>query len=318
MRRSLLSMALSRFHLRFALSVGLFGVLGSAFCGCTNGTGPASTTTTGKFVTSGTTPFVNTNNSSRAACQANTHVSGRARWTVLVYLNAASNLQPDSLINVAQMASVGSNANLNIIVQWKQTATSNYFSAVSVSTTPSFIGTRRYKISKHSQSDLNRIAPPGIDTNPNLIGDTTVLDADRLPDPPTNTINDGSQKTSDMGDYRTLADFVQWGTKNYPADYMALVIWDHGSGALPVINRSAHSSTVSRTFRSISGAKTPARAVSQDVQTGSQIATQEIPLALANPAQPIDALIVDCSLQGTAEMAYDARHSARVYVGSEE
>src|SRR5579871_6450345 len=249
MRRSLLSMALSRFHLRFALSVGLFGVLGSAFCGCTNGTGPASTTTTGKFVTSGTTPFVNTNNSSRAACQANTHVSGRARWTVLVYLNAASNLQPDSLINVAQMASVGSNANLNIIVQWKQTATQNFFTGVSLNTTPSFIGTRRYKISKHSQADLNKIAPPNVNTNPSVVGDTTVLDPDRLADPPANinSINDAGNTTADMGDYHTLADFVQWGTKNYPADYIALVIWDHGSGALSVANRSAR-----RSCRSIS------------------------------------------------------------------
>jgi len=58
--------------------------------------------------------------------------------------------------------------------------------------------------------------------------------------------------------------------------------------------------------------------VSQDVQTGHQIATQEMPLALANPPQRIDALILDCSLQGTAELAYDVRASARVYVGSEE
>ena len=56
----------------------------------------------------------------RAVCAANAHASGRTRWTVLVYINAANNLQPDSLLNVAQMASVGSDSNVNIVVQWKQ------------------------------------------------------------------------------------------------------------------------------------------------------------------------------------------------------
>ncbi len=33
----------------------------------------------------------------------------------------------------------------------------------------------------------------------------------------------------DSGDYRNLADFVDWGVDNYPADRYALIIWSHGS-----------------------------------------------------------------------------------------
>ena len=310
-------MAFSRIHRRLTFGVGLVGILGAAFCGCGGGGGsstPIITPPPGNFTAPGTTPFVNTNIGSRAACQANAHQVGRARWTVLVFINAANNLQPDSLINVAQMASVGSNADLNIIVQWKQTSTQNYFTSVAIGSTPSFVGTRRYRLTKHSQSDINRIAPPGIETNAALVGDTTVLDGDRLADPTTNTLTDNAVLTSDMGNYHTLANFVQWGAQAYPADHLAVVLWDHGSGALNVDNRSAKRLP----FRSVSGVKSTTRGVSQDVQTGNQIATQEIPLGLANPPQPIDALVVDCSLQATTEVAYDVRNSARVFVGSEE
>ncbi len=290
---------------RFLRYVGLASIALGAFAGCGGGSGSSNNTNTnGNFVVPGTSPFVNASMATRDVCQVNSHVAGRARWTVLVYLNAASNLQPFSLLNVAQMASIGSNADLNIVVQWKQTATTRFFSGVPAPTNPSFVGTRRYKISKHSQADLDKIDPPSSGTT----GDTTPLDIDRLPDPPTNTLNDNGNPTADMGDYHTLRDFVQWGQANFPADQTALVVWDHGSGALNVDNRAVHGKKNSPAVR---------RGFSQDVFTGHQIATQELPLALTGLAK-LDALIVDCSLQGTTEMAYDARNLARVYIGSEE
>lgn len=305
---------------RFGAFLSFAGLAVATISGC----GGGSTTITGPFVAPGTTPFTNSTISTRAACTPNTHQAGRASWTVLVFMNAASNLQPDSLINIAQMASVGSNSNLNIVVQWKQTTKSApYFTSVTPQTTPSFIGTRRYLIRKHSQADLNAIAPAGIDTNPNLVGNTTSLDPDRLADPPTNTLTDNGSTTSDMGDWHTLQSFIQWGATNYPADHLAVVIWDHGSGALNVSNRStrfgsaSHSRGVQATGTQTASNKIT-RGLSQDTHTGHQIATQELSLALANPPQPIDAVIIDCSLQGTTEVAYQLRSSARVFVGSEE
>ena len=35
-----------------------------------------------------------------------------------------------------------------------------------------------------------------------------------------------------MGDSQTLSDFLTWGVKNYPADHMALILWDHGGGSI--------------------------------------------------------------------------------------
>ena len=35
-----------------------------------------------------------------------------------------------------------------------------------------------------------------------------------------------------MGEAQTLTDFIRWSVENYPAKKYALVLWDHGTGAL--------------------------------------------------------------------------------------
>ncbi len=39
-------------------------------------------------------------------------------------------------------------------------------------------------------------------------------------------------RDASMGDPDTLADFVSWGVKNYPAKHMGLVLWNHGGGSI--------------------------------------------------------------------------------------
>jgi hypothetical protein len=270
-------MTLRIFMRRLPVYLGLAGILGASLSGCGGGGGSTGGNNGGN--PGGGNPGGNANGdfSGRAACQANPRRSGSPRWTVLVFMNAANNLQPDSLTNMAQMAQIGSDANVNIVVQWKQANCADCG-------IPSFTGTRRYFVRPHSLGDTNRIRN----------GDTTALDADRLADPITN-----SNGTSDMGDWRILRDFVRWGAQTYPADHLAVVMWNHGSGWRPT--RAARS-----------------RAVSQDEQSGNEIQTEELPQALAGTAQPIDALIFDASLMQMMEVAYEVRGVARVMVGSEE
>lgn len=277
---------------RLALAAGLIGILGASLSGC-GGTGTTPPPGGGGFANPPTADFGNFN---RSVCTANAHTNGRARWTLLVYMNGANNLQPDSLTNVAQMAAAGSDANVNIVIQWKQ---STHCLPTYDCGTPSFNGTRRYFLKPHSQADVNAIGG----------GNTTSLDPDRLPNPTTNAISQSTPEgTSDMGNYRTLQDFVQWGTTNYPADHMAVVVWDHGSGWENVY-RSA------KTGRSITR---KSRAVSQDDENHSEIETWELPPAFSSAVQPIDMIILDCSLEQMTEVAYELRKSARVMVGSEE
>ena len=42
----------------------------------------------------------------------------------------------------------------------------------------------------------------------------------------------GKVSAADMGSSSTLADFITWGVANYPADHMALILWNHGGGSI--------------------------------------------------------------------------------------
>ncbi len=247
----------------------LLGLFALSLSGCTTGSGTKDTG----------------GGTERAACAVNPHISGHPRWTVLIYMNAANNLQPDSLLNVAQMASVGSDANLNIVLQWKQAVCPDCG-------TPSFTATKRYRISKHTSAEVNSIAN----------GDTSSLSRDELA-PPTN-FYDPILQQSDMGDWRVLHDFAQWGSANYPADHLMVLLWDHGAGW--------------RSTRAAKSARPVLRGFSEDNATNNEIETWETPGALAGLAQPIDAIAFDCSLMQMTEVAYELRNSARVLIGSEE
>jgi hypothetical protein len=221
-------------------------------------------------------------------------------------MQAANNLQPYSIQNIAQLASVGSDSNVNIVVQWKQIPAAITNSCPNCA--PTFYGVRRYYIHAHSASDVTAIDN----------GNTTVLQGDRLPDPtgttPVNTAgmpdtlpdpNGKPNGTLDMGSWHALADFVKWGSTTYPADHLAVLVWDHGSGWQNV-------------YRSAAAKSVPARAVAVDDETQNEIETWELPGALATAAQPIDMIIFDASLEQMTEVAYELRNSAKIMVGSEE
>ncbi|RYG49802.1 hypothetical protein EON79_00045 [bacterium] len=118
---------------------------------------------------------------------------GRAKWTVLVYMNSANDLSNYSDDNVNQMERLAANPDVNFVVQWKKAK--GWWD-----NTPTFTGTRRYLIG-HDTSDAikSRMLQ-------DMGGDV------------------------DMGSTETLADFVEWGKANYPSDKVLVVLWDHGTG----------------------------------------------------------------------------------------
>jgi len=118
----------------------------------------------------------------------------KAKWTFMVYINAANDLQQFGPLNVNQMEKIGSTSDVNVVVQWKQ---ANCASCGS----PDWVATRRYFITR--------------DQNTGQIGSQLVED-----------MGTGV----DMGDWRELYDFIHWAQQRYPADRYALVIWNHGAG----------------------------------------------------------------------------------------
>jgi len=109
---------------------------------------------------------------------------------------------------------------------------------------------------------------------------------------------------ADMGDWKTLVDFVQWGAKNFPANHYFVDVWDHGSGW--------HKLEESVVFKDIS----------HDDTTGHHMTTKDLALALHESSksigQKIDIYGSDACLMGMIEIASEVSPSVNYYVGSEE
>lgn len=102
-------------------------------------------------------------------------------WTFMVYMDADNSLEGADELDLLEMLSVGSSADVSVVVQHDRYSES---------------GTWRYYVSD---------------------GELFVLD---------------EMSEQNMGDADTLSAFVDWAAGAYPATGHALVMWDHGTGAL--------------------------------------------------------------------------------------
>ena len=111
----------------------------------------------------------------------------------------------------------------------------------------------------------------------------------------------------DMGDYRSVIEFVRWGAQNYPAKHYFVDIWNHGSGWHKKL-------MVSGQFK-IEG-------ISYDDLSGNHITTEQLGTAISESAkilgQKIDIYASDACLMAMAEVATEMAASVNVYGGSQE
>ncbi|GIV01958.1 MAG: hypothetical protein KatS3mg015_0788 [Fimbriimonadales bacterium] len=119
------------------------------------------------------------------------------KWTIMVFLNAANDLDSFSDLNVNQMERVANNPQVRFVVQWKRVQSLGYGAP--------WTGTRRYLI-KYDPDSSNSWSGVRSQLIQNLGNGV------------------------DMGSAATLRSFVQWTMANYPAERYVLVLWNHGSG----------------------------------------------------------------------------------------
>ena len=119
-----------------------------------------------------------------------------SKWTVLVFINAANDLDQYSDLNVNQMERAASN-DVRFVVQWKRVQALGFGSP--------WTATRRYLVKPDSTSGNN-----WADVKSDLVQDMGT--------------------TVDMGDKATLNQFINWGQTYYPAERYIVVVWNHGSG----------------------------------------------------------------------------------------
>lgn len=117
-------------------------------------------------------------------------------WTVLVYAAAHNNLERFEVTSLAEMARVGSSDQINVVVQMDRgTGEKGEYGEEQTSKNTSLIwkGTRRMYIREGTIDYLEDL------------------------------------KEQNSADPQTLANFIQWGIKKYPANHYALFFMDHGN-----------------------------------------------------------------------------------------
>lgn len=111
-------------------------------------------------------------------------------WTVMVYIAADNNLDPQAIADVQEMEKVGSTDQVQITVLLDRSA--------------GWKTTRRAIIQRAPEDDVQSM-------NPNLP-----------------TCEDLGE--ADSGNADTLRDFILWSQRNCPSQRTALILWNHGGG----------------------------------------------------------------------------------------
>jgi hypothetical protein len=110
----------------------------------------------------------------------------------------------------------------------------------------------------------------------------------------------------DMGDYRTLEEFVRWGKETYPAEQYFVAVWNHGSGW----HRTR-----------MNGDVVGPRDISWDDFSDNSITTEQLGLAMNNIkeilGQKVDIYGSDACLMSMAEVAGEMKNAVNVSVGSQ-
>ena len=117
--------------------------------------------------------------------------TGMKPWTFMVYLDGDNNLEGAGIDDFLEMSSIGSNATVNIVVQFDRIG--GYSTSYG-----NWTSTKRFYIT------------PGM---------TPAVD---------NALQDLGELNH--GDPQTLINFINWAKENYPAHNYALVLWNHGGG----------------------------------------------------------------------------------------
>lgn len=130
----------------------------------------------------------------RATQSLQTSRTSAAEWTILVYLDGDNNLEQEAITDFREMATVGSTSEVNIVVQMDRIGSQEEWDTTSYG---NWKTTKRFLI-KRGQTPTAK-----------------------------NALADLGERN--MGNPKTLADFITWGVQNYPSKRTALIFWDHGS-----------------------------------------------------------------------------------------
>lgn len=117
---------------------------------------------------------------------------------------------------------------------------------------------------------------------------------------------------TDMGDYKNLISFIEWGAQNYPAKHYLVDVWDHGAGWHDI--QAMSTAPFQHAIRPLD--------ISWDDDSGNSITTNQLGQAIATASQSIgqkiDIYASDACLMAMAEVADEMKNTVTYYAGSQE
>jgi len=210
------------------------------------------------------------------------HITRPKKWTVMVFLNAANNLEPCGIEDLNEMEKIGSSREVNVVVELA----------------------RYYPKLKAPRINRGYFANPlaewhpifyyGLENEPGIARYYVLQDDDDVMIH--SVLKDRGPKT-DAGRPESLADFGKWAIEHYPAEHYALVVWNHGAGW----------AGVSYDDNTEHGMDLP------DVRT----AMEQICEALGE-GRHVDILDFDACLMATVEVGYELKDTVDYLVASQE
>jgi hypothetical protein len=229
--------------------------------------------------------------------------SGRkAKWTVMVYMNADNDLDASAIADFREMAKVAYSSEVKVAVQLDRLNTND--------SDTEWGETRRFLMRKNL-TPTRSAAWKGFDTEQN------------------------------MGDLKTLVEFTTWAKKEFPAERYMLVIWNHGDGwrlneMSPGLRRRQR--FIAQAQSSLPKLKTGAielpsgpleektlephyRTISEDVTNQDRLYVREVQDALESvfkDGESLELLGFDACLMQMLEVGYAMRRVTKVMVASEE
>lgn len=199
-------------------------------------------------------------------------------WTIMVFLNAKNNLEQFAFPNFEQIASIGSTPEVQVVVE---------------------MGRPKHHFSTPEQDaqfgKWSKVLRFAIDKG------TRPVEAEAVQD----------LGAANMGDAKTLGEFVTWAREKYPSKKTMLVIWNHGQGW----RRDEEDAAPAK-----AAGPSAVRYVSNDDDTGDKLYNRAIQDELTHilAGTKLDVIAFDACLMAMVETAYALRNVAKVMVGSEE
>lgn len=234
------------------------------------------------------------NKTDTTSANANTDLDKTGSWTVLVYLDADNNLEGAGVGDVTEMINAGNlNGNKTYVLMDRSGGFDNTNTNVGLPAAAGFTGAILFKV---VNGVITSLAPTA-----QTVPYTTMVNWVQ------NTGVGGAADEVNMGDRKTLENFIIFGLKQAIADgtdYVYLDIWDHGAGW--------------------GGGAYGGNAVAWDDTDGHDaLSIDEIRTAIANayaavPNKKITIIGFDACYMGTMENAYSFKDYASIMIGSEE